>query len=111
MGDLDWHRGPDRTPLFDVMVAMEVGDSIRRPAHRLRLDPLALPRRAKEGDLLVVFERSAEHLRIGVAYDTALFTATRARGLAEGLCGVLAAMAEERTVAEILDRGRPVATA
>lgn len=69
MGDLDWHRGPDRTPLFDVMVAMEVGD------------------------------------------DTALFTATRARGLAEGLCGVLAAMAEERKVAEILDRGRPVATA
>jgi DDE family transposase len=42
----------------------------------------------------------AEHLRIGVTYDTALFTATRARGLAE-----------ERTVAEILDRGRPVATA
>jgi hypothetical protein len=109
MGDFDWHRDPDRTPLFDVMVAMEVRDSNRGPAHRL--DPLAQPRRAKEGGLLVVFERPAEQLRIGVTYDAALFTATRGRGLAEGLCRVLAAMAEERTVAEILDRSRPVATA
>ena len=42
---------------------------------------------------------------------SALFTATRAHGLAEALCAVLAAMAQEAMVAEILDRGRSMATA
>jgi hypothetical protein len=42
---------------------------------------------------------------------SALFTATRAHGLAEALCAVLAAMAQESMVAEILDRGRSMATA
>jgi len=108
---LGWHRGPSGTPLFDVMVAMEVREPASETAHRLRFRSRALPRRAKEGDLMVVFERSGERLRIALTYDTVLFTATRAHRLAEALCAVLAAMAQESTVAEVLDRGRSMATA
>ncbi|MHB8140074.1 MAG: hypothetical protein ACYDHD_02255 [Vulcanimicrobiaceae bacterium] len=38
--------------------------TVKSVIQRLRFRSRALPRRAKEGDLMVVFERSGERLRI-----------------------------------------------
>ena len=65
----------------------------------------------KEATLRRDLVRSGERLRIALTYDTVLFTATRAHRLAEALCAVLAAMAKQSTVAEILDRARSMAMA
>jgi hypothetical protein len=63
-----------------------------------------LPRRSKEGDLLVVFRRTSRHLELAVTYDTHLFGVERVRRFALSLRDVLAA---GRPVAEILNRARP----
>ena len=106
MRELGWARGPERSPLFDVMVAMDemggrTGVEAGRP-RRLELEPLELPRRSKEGDLLFAFWRWADRLEIAVTYDTELFTPDRVRRFATGLRGTLEALVDERPIAEIL---------
>ena len=73
MRDLGWQRGPDRAPLFDVMVAMDLLDAGEAEGERrgggsrqITFRPVKLPRRSKEADLQFVFIRSPRTLeRIG----------------------------------------------
>lgn len=103
--ELGWQRGVDRTPLFDVMIAMDEWEQDAADAHALEMKSLELPRRAKEGDLLVVFQRGEDQLDLAVTYDTHLFDASRVRAWMVALREVLAGMVAERTVDEIV--GRP----
>lgn len=107
MRDLGWERGPGHAPLFDVMVAMDQWHEAPDPGRTLRFESQELPRRSKEGDLLVVFGRTADHLELALTYDTYLFDAERIRCFARSLLGVLADMVAGRGVGEMLDRARP----
>lgn len=108
MRDLGWERGPDRSPVFDVMVAMDMAEAAEAsgPArHRLEFERLELPRRAKEADLQFVFDRTADGgMEIAVTYDSELFDATRVEHLAERLEQVVEALAADRPLVDILTR-------
>nr|APD71530.1 non-ribosomal peptide synthetase 1 [Streptomyces sp.] len=110
MRDLGWERGPDRSPVFDVMVAMDMAeapDPSGEAAHRLEFERLELPRRAKEADLQFVFDRTADGgMEIAVTYDSDLFDAARAERLAERLEWITKALAENRPLVDIL-KGAP----
>ncbi|MEU1548973.1 amino acid adenylation domain-containing protein [Nocardia sp. NPDC005745] len=102
MRDLRWRRGPDRSPLFDVMIAYDLWDS--QPAPQARpFDLVAhpLPRRAKEADLQFTFGRTHDTLEIVVTYNTDLYTDETAAALADRLCAVIDGMLDRRQIAEI----------
>ncbi|XKK38745.1 hypothetical protein HFP72_30530 [Nocardiopsis sp. ARC36] len=63
-----------------------------------------LPRRPKEADLLFAFVLSDGKPELALTCNSEIFRAQRARGLLEGLCPILDAMADNRPVARILDR-------
>jgi amino acid adenylation domain-containing protein len=106
MRELGWERGPDRAPLFDVMVAMDDLEDEPDTARTLRLEPRSLPRRSKEADLLVVFGRRARDIVLMVTYDTHLFGPERAQRFALSLRDVLADMVADRPIDAILARAR-----
>lgn len=101
MRDLGWVRGNDRPPLFDVMLAMDWDDEQDLP-HQLRLVPQEIPRRSKEGDLLVVFIRTGDRLELQLTYDTAIFNAARAQRFASSLQSVLAAVVARMAPSDIV---------
>ncbi|GAA2425120.1 amino acid adenylation domain-containing protein [Streptomyces glaucus] len=108
MRDLGWERGPDRSPVFDVMVAMDLAEAAEASGpgrHRLEFERLELPRRAKEADLQFVFDRTADGgMEIAVTYDSELFDAARVEHLAERLEQVVEALAADRPLVDILTR-------
>jgi amino acid adenylation domain-containing protein len=105
MRDLGWKRGTDRSPLFDVMVALDRPDRAQAPSvGGVSFEARELPRRSKEADLLFAFVLSDGELELALTYNSEIFRAQRARGLLEGLCPILDAMADNRPVARILDR-------
>ncbi|MBT2674250.1 amino acid adenylation domain-containing protein [Streptomyces sp. ISL-14] len=110
MRDLGWERGPDRSPVFDVMVAMDLAEAPEpsgADGHRLEFERLALPRRSKEADLQFVFDRTADGgMEIAVTYNSELFDAARVERLAERLEDITAALAENRPLVELL-KGAP----
>ncbi|HEV2638607.1 MAG TPA: amino acid adenylation domain-containing protein [Actinocrinis sp.] len=106
MNDLGWKRGPDRAPLFDVMVALDDWEEDPDQPHTIRLDAVDLPRRSKEGDLLVAFGKTAGRLQLVLTYDTHLFAAERAQRFASSLSDVLASMTGHCSIAEILKQGQ-----
>jgi hypothetical protein len=63
-----------------------------------------LPRRSKEADPLFAFVLSDGEPELALTHNSEIFRAQRARGLLEGLCPILDAMADNRPVARILDR-------
>ncbi|MEU7229015.1 amino acid adenylation domain-containing protein [Streptomyces chrestomyceticus] len=101
MRDLGWERGRDRSPLFDVMVAMDQLDGEEEPRHKggVLFRARDLPRRSKEADLQFVFIRSARGLELALTYNSELFTEERAQGLLDRLCSILDSMIDERPIA------------
>ncbi|MFJ9554207.1 hypothetical protein ACIRPH_10340 [Nocardiopsis sp. NPDC101807] len=98
-------RGAARSPPFDVMVALDRPDRAPAPsAGGVSFEARELPRRSKEADLLFAFVLSDGEPEPAPAYDGGILPAQRARGLLEGLCPILDAMADNRPVARILDR-------
>lgn len=108
MRELGWQRGPERSPLFDVMLAMDDGSEPAGGSGAVRrildFEPRELPRRSKEGDLLVVFGRTTDHLEVAVTYNVELFSAGSVRRFAARLREILEAMVDDRPVPQILDR-------
>ncbi|MFE0041899.1 amino acid adenylation domain-containing protein [Streptomyces albireticuli] len=106
MRDLGWERGRDRSPLFDVMVAMDQLDGEAEPRDKggVVFRARDLPRRSKEADLQFVFIRSARELELALTYNSEIFTGERARGLLERLCSILDFMIEDLPVSDILTR-------
>ncbi|MGW2089826.1 amino acid adenylation domain-containing protein [Streptomyces sp. NPDC001880] len=105
MRDLGWERGTDRSPLFDVMVAMDrLDDERARRSGSVSFEVRELPRRSKEADLQFVFLRSVRDLELALTYNSEVFGAERAQDLLEKLCSILDAMIENRPVARILGR-------
>ncbi|MFH8476842.1 amino acid adenylation domain-containing protein [Streptomyces sp. NPDC018000] len=106
MRDLGWERGTDRSPLFDVMVAMDRLDDDERARRSggVSFEMRELPRRSKEADLQFVFLRSARGLELALTHNSELFGHERAQALLEKLCSILDTMIENGPMAQILDR-------
>lgn len=106
MRDQGWSRGPERTPLFDVMVAMDEPDEPAgdEPRPALRFEPRVLSRRAKEADLLFVFERPSDGLDLAITYNTELFCPGRVEEIAARLLAVLETMADDRPVIDMVQQ-------
>jgi amino acid adenylation domain-containing protein len=98
--DLGWQRGPDRAPLFDVMVALDRIEGEERGLLR----SAELPRRrSKEADLQFVFLRSAGGLELALTYNDEIFTADRTVRLLHRLRTILEAIIRGRRPEEILE--------
>jgi hypothetical protein len=107
MRDLGWERGPDRSPLFDVMVALDRLDGAAEPDGARTKGGVSfvtreLPRRSKAADRQFVFIRSAHGLELALTYNDEIFGAERAQGFLERLWSILDAMIDDRPVVEIL---------
>jgi acyl transferase domain-containing protein/aryl carrier-like protein len=106
--DLGWQRGPDRSPVFDVVVGLEHLDPVpsgAMPAAGIQFVSQELPRRAKEGDLNFVFLRSTGELDLLLTYNTEIFSAKRGQAILNLLRAVVEAMAAGRPIAGILAMG------
>ncbi|WAE71264.1 hypothetical protein OUQ99_18715 [Streptomonospora nanhaiensis] len=87
------------------MVALDRPDRAQAPsAGGVSFAARELPRRPKEADLLFAFVPSDGKPELALTCNSEIFRAERARGLLEGLCPILDAMAGNRPVARILDR-------
>ncbi|WP_437733201.1 amino acid adenylation domain-containing protein [Sorangium sp. So ce1335] len=110
MEDLGWRRGLERSPIFDVMIAFDdLDDDMKKrqdPGAALRFESLDLPRRSKEGDLLIVFMRTKGRLELMMTYNTDVFSPELARRYADRLVETLTDVLEARSLAEILARGK-----
>lgn len=108
MRDLGWERGPDRGPVFDVMVAMDMAEAPEpsgADAHQVEFRRLELPRRAKEADLQFVFDRApGGGMEIAVTYNSEIFDASRIERLARRLEETIQGLAENLPLIEILKR-------
>lgn len=105
MRDLGWQRGPDRSPVFDVAVALEQLDPVpsgQMGASRIQFVSQELPRRSKEGDLNFVFLRATDELDLMLTYNTEVFSPGRAQATLNLLRAVVEAMVAERPIADIL---------
>ncbi len=102
MRDLGWRRGPEGSPVFDVMVALDQLEEEPAPGDVLFI-PRDLPRRSKEADLQFVFLRHPGRLELALTYNTEVFSGLRARGFLERLRTILGAMTGDRPVAEVLE--------
>ncbi|MGW3961739.1 non-ribosomal peptide synthase/polyketide synthase [Amycolatopsis sp. NPDC005003] len=88
-------RDPSRTPLFDVLVALQ-NTSGRLPAFAgLTAGELELPMTTAEFDLSVEFQPDGDVLRVALTYNTDLFEARTIDRLAEHLGVLLAGIAED----------------
>src|SRR5437763_14901696 len=101
MRDLGWKRGPDRAPLFDVMIALDRAERAADEPGLLR--PAELPRRSKEADLQFVFIRSADDLDLALTYNDEIFTVDRTTRLLHRLRTILDAITHGHGPAEILE--------
>lgn len=108
MGDLGWQRGVDRSPLFDIMVALDDLSSEQEENREslLWLEVMDLPRRSKEADLLFAFGRTNDSLQLALTYNVDIFSPNLARRYAERVGEILTAMLEGRSIEEILELGR-----
>lgn len=110
MEDLGWYRGLDRSPLFDVMIAFGHLEEDPKMEHGLEtvldFESLDLPRRSKEADLNIVFNRLKESMELAITYNTDLFSLELSQQYAECLISVLTAMVDQRPISEILKQGR-----
>jgi amino acid adenylation domain-containing protein len=97
MRDLGWCRGLDRSPLFDVMIAMDTaGDDCMTRKRPIEFERQALPRRAKEADLVFAFERAANRLELILTYNTELFSLPNIWKRAASLQIILEGMVDNR---------------
>ncbi|MES0836838.1 hypothetical protein [Nocardiopsis tropica] len=91
--------------MLDVMVALDRPDRAQAPsAGGVSFAARELPRRSKEADPLFAFVLSGGEPEPAPTCNSEIFRAERARGLPEGLCPILDAMADDRPVARILNR-------
>ncbi len=108
MRNFGWERGPDRSPLFDVMVAMDIAEAPEPSGaggHLVEFRRLALPRRAKEADLQFVFDRTPSGgMEIAVTYNSEIFDASRVERLAGRLEEIIQGLAGNLPLIEILKR-------
>lgn len=86
MRDLGWRRGPERTALFDVMIALDSLDHTGSSVVFNKLTGLVvkrkgLPRRSREADLQ--FGRQAGRIDIAITYNAEIFAGERIQGLLE----------------------------
>ncbi|MET8327364.1 condensation domain-containing protein [Streptomyces sp. NPDC005181] len=105
MRDLGWKRGPDRSPVFDVVVALDQLDAVpdvQPTSTRIEFVAQELPRRSKEADLMFVFLRSADSLDLAMTYNSEIFSPERAQSILSRLRTVVEAMVAERPIIEIL---------
>ncbi|MGW4061459.1 non-ribosomal peptide synthase/polyketide synthase [Amycolatopsis sp. NPDC004747] len=87
-------RDPSRTPLFDVLVALQ-NTGTRLPAFAgLTASELELPTTTAEFDLSVEFQPDGDALRVALTYNTDLFDARTIDRLAGHLGVLLAGIAE-----------------
>ncbi len=103
MKDVGWHRGIDRSPLFDVMVAFDHVDSVELTTQSggATFTVQNLPRRSKEADLQFVFLKNSEKLDLGLTYNTEIFSQDRAKSFLNRLLEILEAMSQNRPVSEL----------
>ena len=108
MRDLGWERGPDRSPLFDVMVAVDIAEApepSRADGHLVEFRRLEMSRRAKEADLQFVFDRTPDGgMEIAVTYNSEVFDAARVERLAGRLEEIIQGLAVNLPLIEILKR-------
>ncbi|HVB38073.1 MAG TPA: amino acid adenylation domain-containing protein, partial [Vicinamibacterales bacterium] len=76
--ELDLDRDLSRSPLVDVMVALQDIDERPLILEGARVEPLALPHRVSQFDLGFTFTLADEGLRLELDYATALFAASTA---------------------------------
>ncbi|MFD9621946.1 condensation domain-containing protein [Streptomyces virginiae] len=108
MRDLGWQRGPERSPLFDVVVNLDQMESAWEapPAGAtVSFVPKEIPRRAKQADLQFVFQRYADGLVLAMSYNTEIFSQGRAHAILQRLQVVLEGITAERSISEILSQG------
>jgi amino acid adenylation domain-containing protein len=108
MRDLGWERGPDRSPVFDVVVAIDIAEApepARAKGHLLTFRRLELPRRAKEADLQFVFDRTSDGgMEISVTYNSEIFDAARVERLVRRLEEIIHGLVENLPLVEIVRR-------
>lgn len=110
MGDLGWHRGVDRSPLFDVMVAFD-DLSLEQEENRevpLWFEVMELPCRSKEADLLFAFRRTKDFLELALTYNVDIFSLDLAHRYGECIGEILTAMVKGKSIEEILALGRVI---
>jgi amino acid adenylation domain-containing protein len=78
--ELEVHRGPSRSPLFDVMVALLTGPDQVPAGHGIPMQPLAARTRTSKFDL-IFFIDDRDGLQIRIEYSTDLFTEDRIKRL------------------------------
>lgn len=98
MSDLGWQRGPDRAPVFDVMIAFY--RQTRSEPERTLFQPRELPRRSKEADLQSVFTRLADGMELALTYE--IFTADRMNRLLVRLRTILDGLTRCHDIDDIL---------
>jgi amino acid adenylation domain-containing protein len=78
--ELKVHRGPSRSPLFDVMVALLTGPGQELAGSGISLQPLAARTRTSKFDLVFfIDDRDGDGLQIRIEYSTDLFVEERIR--------------------------------
>lgn len=80
---LQWVRGVDSAPQFDVMISYDTatdGD-LTTTAEGATCRAVPLPRFAKEGDVHILWVRWPDRLEIAITYTEDLFTASDIQGL------------------------------
>jgi amino acid adenylation domain-containing protein len=76
--ELDVHRGPSRSPIFDVMVALLTSADQELAGQGLSLQPMAIRSRTSKFDL-IFFIDDRDDLQIRIEYAIDLFTEERIR--------------------------------
>ncbi|MGW3817679.1 condensation domain-containing protein [Streptomyces sp. NPDC005046] len=105
MRDLGWQRGPERSPLFDVVVnldQMESGWDAAPVGATVAFVPKDIHRRAKQADLQFVFQRYADGLVLAMSYNTEVFSPDLAQLILRRLQAVLDGMTTARPISDIL---------
>jgi amino acid adenylation domain-containing protein len=94
--ELGLARDLSRSPLFDVFVALEVAEEARLNLGPVAVSAFAGDYRAAKFDLSFQFEETgAGEVVLDLVYNTALFRADTARGLAEHLRRLVGALARQ----------------
>ncbi|MCP4659138.1 MAG: amino acid adenylation domain-containing protein, partial [bacterium] len=92
---LEVERDPSRTPLFQVMFALQNAPAETFELPDLTIEPMTVETGTTPFDLTVSFNRESDGLHYPVAYNTDLFDETTIRRMAHHLARLLAGIAAD----------------
>lgn len=110
MRDLGWQRGINQSPIFDVMIAVDVAErpkSVGGGAHLIEFRRRHTPRRAKEADLQFVFDRNQDGgVEVVVVYNAEIFEPERVENLTRKLKAIVACLLVDMSLGDIVKQTR-----